>query len=64
MASSMTRMHFKALAKALDDSRPHVARNAEYIQWQEDCRNIAEVCLSFNENFDIIKFIHACKGEN
>jgi len=61
--------HFVALAKAINSTMP--VKNTitdqgavAYWQWHKDMMAIANVCASYNGNFDLAKFVsEACKGE-
>ena len=60
----MTRKHFNELAKALNVTQSITSSDSiVYQQWLTDCHAIARVCQEFNSNFDIDRFISACKGE-
>jgi hypothetical protein len=52
--------HFRALAEALKYNRPEPNWENKFIQWQGDCREIADVCRSFNGTFDRERFYRAC----
>lgn len=56
----MTRKHFKALAEALRFERPddHWDPNKR-VQWELDRKAVADVCASFNSNFDRGRFYAA-----
>ena len=60
----MTRKHFIAIAEALADVKPAMDKGEQYNQWFTCVVEIARVCDQFNVNFDIERFIKACKGEN
>lgn len=56
----MTKKHFEALAKALQREKPVSKAGADvFMQWQEDLRAVAQVCLSFNSRFSVTKFYAA-----
>lgn len=70
----MSKKHFIKLAAALKASKPlpvdrtqtDLLPDAEYVsltsltQWRIDVRAVADVCASFNGNFDRVRFLSAC----
>ena len=62
MSNSMTKQHFEALANGLRESRPklRVRRTSPtYKQWETCVQEIANVCRSYNSNFDMRRFLEA-----
>lgn len=65
--TSMTRKHFKAIADAMRDVRPHYTteagkefRRVELCQWEKGCEELARTLRQFNPLFDKGKFLDAC----
>jgi hypothetical protein len=57
----MTRQHFKALAEALKFERPGANWDPnKRVQWEQDCKAIADVCNRFNGGFKRDRFLSAC----
>lgn len=57
----MTRKHFKAIAEALKHQRPiDLELEAAFICWQTCVIAMADVCSSFNGQFDRSRFYTAC----
>ena len=71
----MTRRHFKAIAKALRDSRPpcyHAlprsftlesdsdSHTIRAVQWNGVVQEMARMCKLFNPRFDHSRFLDAC----
>ena len=63
----MTRKHFKAIADALDASKPmHElivigdAYNSRLYQWRQDVLKLADTLALFNAHFDQDRFLTAC----
>ena len=70
----MSKKHFEAIAAALANAKPHIEssnsadlefeyNNAWLHQWQRDVLAIADVCCSFNNNFNRSRFLSACGYE-
>lgn len=59
----MTKKHFNLIALSLNGTRPEDNWDAnKKVQWNLDVKVIANVCGSFNSNFDYHRFIDACGG--
>ena len=57
----MTRKHFIALARALNDARPIMHDGTDYYKGWFRCVNaIADVCAQTNARFDRARFLAAC----
>lgn len=59
----MTSKHFRALAVALNSTRPDPTFDSRVLlQWNADMLAVANVCRSANSRFDAQRFIDACGG--
>ncbi len=57
----MTRAHFEALAAALLNQKPGSNWNPnKRVQWELDCKAVADVCGRSNISFKRDKFLTAC----
>lgn len=57
----MTSKHFAAIAQAMLASKPNeLSTRVELNVWTRACRNVANACAHFNDNFDREKFLKAC----
>lgn len=61
----MSKKHFEALAAALNGVGPlsEDTTSKQAIQWLSDVDAVADVCASFNPNFDRARFLQACGVE-
>jgi hypothetical protein len=54
--------HYEAIAAVLRNARPlSVAGNRELCQWDETCRDFADMLEKDSPKFDIIRFMKACR---
>ncbi len=62
--SHFAKRHYEAIAKTMQEAHPGTglsADNRAVIQWNETCKDLAEMLERDNSRFDIVRFIHACK---
>ena len=59
---SMTKHHFIAIAKVLNDTRPgNFERSTDrMLTWIDIVNELTALCRSSNERFDEAKFLEAC----